>query len=410
MTTIQDVITVEGRGAFFHDDQMAIRGGREKDGFLYAGDPVTDGFEQVRMPVPALGIGLVLSNGEIVWGDALAVQYAGASGREPVPTHRSLKNEIGGVWREALVGASLDHFSTLCDRVSSINAGAATRYGCSQALLRAVATNKRRTATEVICEEFDLPLPTGPCALYAQSGDDRHTAVDKMVLKGVDILPHGLINSAEKFGPQGETFLEFVRYVASRVKRLGTESYKPRLHFDVYGWIGLGISENPTLVAEFIAQAQKAAHPFDLHIECPVDYGSTAAQIDGYAKIVTALERLGCTARIVADEHCNSIEDMRAFATARAAHIIQIKMPDVGLISDTIKAALHCRAEGAGVYVGGSCTETDLSAQLSADVALAVGAEMLLAKPGMGMDEGLTIVGNAQLRTLAEISHRGTHS
>ncbi|MFM7552407.1 MAG: methylaspartate ammonia-lyase, partial [Actinomycetota bacterium] len=59
-------------------------------------------------------------------------------------------------------------------------------------------------------------------------------------------------------------------------------------------------------------------------------------------------------------------------------------------------------AGGIGVFIGGSCAETDLSAQLSAQLAMAVDADQVLAKPGMGVDEGIAIVRNAMRRALVE--------
>lgn len=66
-----------------------------------------------------------------------------------------------------------------------------------------------------------------------------------MILKSVDVLPHGLINSREKFGASGEKFREFVRWVAERTTEIGEPSYRPILHFDVYGWIGFEIGMEP---------------------------------------------------------------------------------------------------------------------------------------------------------------------
>ena len=52
-------------------------------------------------------------------------------------------------------------------------------------------------------------------------------------------------------------------------------------------------------------------------------------------------------------------------------------------------------------HIGGSCSETERSAQVSVHVALGAGADQLLAKPGMGVDEGLSIVRNEMERALA---------
>ncbi|TIU10472.1 MAG: methylaspartate ammonia-lyase, partial [Mesorhizobium sp.] len=69
---------------------------------------------------------------------------------------------------------------------------------------------------------------------------------------------------------------------------------------------------------------------------------------------------------------------------------------------------LLCKANKVGAYVGGSCTETDLSAQASVHISVATQADMMLAKPGMGVDEAFSIVGNEQNRLLAILNRRAT--
>ena len=39
--------------------------------------------------------------------------------------------------------------------------------------------------------------------MFAQTGEDRRAGVDKMVLKRVDSLPHGLINTPALVGTDG---------------------------------------------------------------------------------------------------------------------------------------------------------------------------------------------------------------
>ena len=110
----------------------------------------------------------------------------------------------------------------------------------------------------------------------------------------------------------------------------------------------------------------------------------------------------------MADERCNTLDDIRLFAEAGAAHLVQIKMPDVGSIADTARAVLLCKRHGVGAYVGEGCAETDLSARVSVHIAVATQADMMLAKPGMGVDEGISIVGNEQARLLAILRHRAS--
>lgn len=402
---IADILSAPATGAFFYDDQLAIRAGVEQDGFLYRGVPLTPGFEAIRVPARALSIGLMLEDGHPVWGDMMGVQYSAGGGRDPLFDPERAAMLVREVLTPRLLGLEFTSFRHACAEVLALADSAAlpraVAYGVSQALLRAVAHAGRKTMAEVIVEEFGLPRPSGKVPLYAQSGDARHVAVDKMILRSVDVLPHGLINSREKFGDRGDAFLEFVGWVARRIRTIGATDYRPKLHFDVYGWVGLTFGLDPVAIADFIARAADAAAPFPFQIESPADFGAMEAQLVGFVDISAQLERLGCDAKIAADEWCNDLADVRAFIAARAAHILQIKMPDVGSVADTITAAVECKAAGIGAYVGGSCVETDLSAQVSVHVGVATQADMLLAKPGMGVDEALSIVGNEQNRLLA---------
>ncbi|ESX84851.1 methylaspartate ammonia-lyase [Mesorhizobium sp. LSHC412B00] len=407
---IKDVLLAPGNGAFFYDDQAAIRAGASQDGFVYLGEPVTPNFESIRVPAFSLSVGLVLADDAVVWGDMMGVQYSGAGGRDDLFETDQISDFTSRVVAPRLLDVDASLYLDACAKVfeplGHKRLPLAIEYGVSQALLRAAAHLQRTTMAEIVCSEFNLPLPTRRIPIYCQSGDAREINVDKMILKGVDILPHGLINSRQKFGVDGQTFMEFVKWVATRTRQIGRPGYHPILHFDVYGWIGQEIGLEPQRIADFICKVADNIPGFTLNVEFPADFGSTQAQIENYAKIVSILDNRGSSARIVVDERCNTLEDIRLFAEAKAAHLVQIKTPDVGSIADTARAVLLCKENKVGAYVGGSCTETDLSAQASVHLSVATQADMMLAKPGMGVDEAFSIVGNEQNRLLAMLNRR----
>jgi methylaspartate ammonia-lyase len=93
------------------------------------------------------------------------------------------------------------------------------------------------------------------------------------------------------------------------------------------------------------------------------------------------------------------LEDIDIFTAARAADVIHVKTPDLGGINNTIEALLLVRERGLRSYSGGTCNETDQSARVTTHVAMACGADQLLAKPGMGVDEGIMTVRNEMART-----------
>jgi len=152
---------------------------------------------------------------------------------------------------------------------------------------------------------------------------------------------------------------------------------------------------------------EKICYPYKLRIEGPVDMESKELQIDFLSKIKRKLKERGINVDIVADEWCNSLDDIKDFIKAEAVDMIQIKTPVLGSIHNSIEAVLYCKENNIGAYLGGSCNETDRSAQVSVHIALATQADQILAKPGMGVDEGLMIVYNEMMRTLKILKKKG---
>ena len=410
---IKKLICAPGRTGFFFDDQVAIKGGAEGDGFTYRGRPVLPGFSQIRQAGEAVSILLLLEDGQVAHGDCAAVQYSGVGGRDPlflagrfIPViEQWLKprlegRDIGlGMFRE--LAAEVDGF-ILPETGRPLHT--AIRYGVTQALLDGAAKASRQMMARVITAEYQTRLVDQPVPIFAQTGDERYLNADKMILKGIPVLPHGLINNVPtKLGPKGEKLLEYIKWLRKRVDELKPfPEYQPIFHIDVYGTIGLALDHDPEKIVAYLSRLAAAAAPFHLRIEGPVDMGEQEAQIDILRQLRALLDAHGINVEIVADEWCNTLEDIRLFADRRAGHMIQIKTPDLGGINNSIEAVLYCRSRGIGAYLGGTCNETDRSAQVCVHVAMATGPDQMLAKPGMGMDEGYMIVYNEMMRILAK--------
>ena len=404
---------VAGYSSFYFDDQKAIKAGAGQDGFVYVGEAKTPGFREIRQAGECVSVLLVLENGAVALGDCAAVQYSGAGGRDPlflasafVPfLEQHLKSRLEGLDVSTFL-ANARHFDTL--EIDGQRLHTAIRYGLTQALLDATAKARQITKAEVILDEYQLPLVAEPIPLFGQSGDDRYTAVDKMLLKGVDALPHGLINNVpDKLGYQGEKLEEYIRWLVARVEKLRTSpDYRPCLHIDVYGTIGLIFDQDAKRVADYLAGLEKAAGPLQLYIEGPVDAGSKDAQIEELSKIMRHLKAMGSPVKIVADEWCNTYEDIVDFTAAQSCDMVQIKTPDLGGVHNIVDAVLHCNRNGMEAYQGGTCNETDVSAHTCVHLALAARPMRMLIKPGMGFDEGMNTVYNEMHRTLALLKAR----
>ncbi len=407
---IVDLVCSAGRTGFYFDDQRAIKKGAGHDGVFYVGEPVTEGFTSVRQPGESISVMLVLEDGQVAYGDCAAVQYSGAGGRDPLFLARDFIPLIEKYIKPELVGKEADDFRGLCAMMEAIQIDGkrlhtAIRYGMSQAILDAVAKATHRQMCEVVADEYGCTVSDKPIAIFTQSGDDRYNNADKMIIKGAQVLPHALINNVEeKLGKHGEKLAEYVGWLRDRIlaKRLDP-SYAPVLHIDVYGTIGAAFGNNNyKAMADYIAQLEEIAKPFHLRIEGPMDCDcDRETQIEALAGLTKELDDRGIQVELVADEWCNTLEDIKLFADRKAGHMIQIKTPDLGGVNNTIEAVLYCKAKGIGAYQGGTCNETDRSAQVCVQCAMATQPDQILAKPGMGVDEGFMIVYNEMNRILA---------
>jgi len=407
---IVDVICSKGRTGFYFDDQRAIKGGAGHDGVFYVGAPVTEGFTSVRQAGESISVMLILEDGQIAYGDCAAVQYSGAGGRDPLFLARDFIPLIDEHIKPQLVGKEADNFRALAAMMEAIQIDGkrlhtAIRYGVSQALLDAVAKATGRLMCEVVADEYGCTVSDKPIPVFTQSGDERYSNSDKMIIKGAQVLPHALINNVrDKLGEKGEKLAEYVAWLRDRILQFRTDdSYAPVLHIDCYGTIGAVYGNNNyAAMADYIEELGRIAKPFHLRIEGPMDCDSTReAQIEALSGLTAELDKRGCDVELVADEWCNTLEDIKLFADAKAGHMVQIKTPDLGGVNNTIEAVLYCKEKGIGAYQGGTCNETDRSAQVCVQCAMATQPVQILAKPGMGVDEGFMIVYNEMERILA---------
>ncbi|MDP6872251.1 MAG: methylaspartate ammonia-lyase [Alphaproteobacteria bacterium] len=412
---IANVICSAGVSGYFNKDLAAAKQGARQDGFGFIDPPVTPGFDQVLQPGQALSVMLLLEDGQVAFGDCLDVIFTGAAGRDPLFKAEAHRAVVEGPLRERLIGRECDQFRPLAEEIEDFrHDGAqlhtALRFGISQALLQAAAMAGRCTAAEIIAAEYDCEIATAPVPLLGMCPTPQEFMVEKMIMKRVDILPHGsFANVANDLGPDGQKLIDYAAWVSQLITKKGGEGYQPAIHLDVYGTIGEMLGGNIDRIAEFTGRLVAAAAPYLLYLETPMIAENRQAQIEAFKALRGACEGRGIDVKLVADEWCNTLADIRAFADAGAADYLQVKAPDLGGLGNSIEALLYCREKDAGVYMGGSANETDQSARLSAHVALACRADFLMNKPGQGVDEGVSILSNEMARTLALIQARQTH-
>lgn len=410
---IIDVICSEGKTGFYFDDQRAIKKGAKHDGFTYVGEPVTEGFKSVRQAGESISVMLVLEDGQVAFGDCAAVQYSGAGGRDPLFLAKDFIPVIEKEIAPKLIGRELDSFKALAEefdrmQVNGKRLHTAIRYGVTQALLDGVAKAKKVTMAEVVRDEYNTGVDIKRIPIFTQSGDDRYDNADKMIIKGAEVMPHALINNVEeKLGKDGSKLLEYVKWLSERVQKLRTcECYSPVFHIDVYGTIGVAFDYDTDKMANYLEKLGEAAKPFKLRIEGPMDVEDRQKQMEALRDLTTEIDKRGINVELVADEWCNTYDDVKFFADNKSGHMLQIKTPDLGGVNNVIESILYCKKKGIGAYCGGTCNETNRSSEVTTNIAIACGADQCLAKPGMGVDEGYMIVNNEMNRVVALVNRR----
>ena len=456
MPAIVRLLAVPAVGGYYCEDLAALQSRPMPIADRYAAPAVTPGFRRVREVAEAVSVGLALDDGRVAWGDCVAVAYSGKAGRWPVFRADEGVATLRTVVAPALEGRPLAQFRALASAMDGLTetvvverpaeaprVGSASRlsrrdlltgrfaradeaespgvervavtrplhtavrYGVSQALLGAVALARGITMAEVIADEWGLPTPSEPVPIHAQSGGDRYANVDKMIARRVASLPHALVdNIPEQLGSDGSKLVQYARWVKERIQALAGADYRPAIHLDAHGALGQIFDNNLGKVLGILYALESAVKPYPLRVECPVMLASREAQIDAMRTLRDYVRARGLRVQLVADEWANTLDDIRAFVDAQAADMIQIKMPDLGSVHNAVDAVLACKRGGVGAFLGGSCAETDLSARVSVHVALATRPDMVMAKPGMGVDEAVMLTQNEMGRALAEMAHR----
>lgn len=404
---IKDAICFAGSTGSFCDDQVAVKNGAKKDGFIFIGDPVTPKFKAIRVPGESISIVIVLEDGQIAQGDCCGVYYSGVCGRDPLfiaDEHIPTVKEHIIPW---LIGQELASFRELARSLENLvcpdmNTAyhTAIRYGVSQALLDAVAKSKKKLMAEIIADEYGTEISKTRISIFSQT-EDRYDNADRMILRNVDVLPNAMINNLEtKVGKDGKILEEYVAWLSNRVSKISpNKNYFPILHIDCYGTIAEMKSYDKEEIIKYLIQLGEIAKPYRLRIEEVSDMGSVEGQVNFLKNIKDGIK--DSNVEIVVDEWCNVLEDIKLYCDKQAVNMINIKAPDLGSISNTIEAILYCKKHGVGAYLGGTANGTVASGQVCAHVAMATCADQVLARPGLGVDEGYMITYNEMMKILA---------
>ena len=394
---IIEVVTYRGWGGYFFEDLEFIRKQGTPVADRYHTKTGHERFPFVRTPAPVVGVGLKLDHGSVHWGDAVAVSFGGKSGRAGPGSADQLEKWFQDRLAPWIKGRTVT--SWLETEQAFIkefpDAPPFVRYAVSQAIISAVSTFHGEQSFKVMAKELKLPIVKSPVPLHGSSGADWNQAVDRMLARRLTFLPQGQFESIlDQIGTKGEKLLAWVREFKKRAEKF---SYVPTLTLDFHGALGELFKDDMSAVADLIKAIASEVKPHKLHLESPIVGKTLKDHAEQMAEIRKHLSSAG-DIRLVADEWANEVADIQYLIDQKAVDGIHIKMPDTGSLSECAEAVSICRKAGVFALLGGSCTETDIGARLSAQLAMATRPDALLVKPGMGFDESYALMFNEMAR------------
>lgn len=399
---IIQVKAVKGQGAYYYEDLAALQKNPTPENDRWRTPATSTGFNWIREVAEVVCLGVQTGDGQWHWGDCVGVSYSGKSGREKVFRASEGIEQIEERLKPKLQGKVLTSFRKLMEEVDVLSIHGAIKYGVSQALLKAVAHAMGEPVWKTIQREWGITDKVVPVLIQGSSGNNREVNADKMIVNRLAALPHGQIDDvATQLGWNGEILIDYAKWLRQRVMTLGEKNYSPVIHLDVHGAVGKIFKNNPEKVAQYLIEIETIVSPLIVRLESVVLGDSREETISLLQSLKSELKRRNSKVQICVDEWANNLEDVVEFIKSQVADMVHLKMPDLGGINQTIDAALLLKNNHIQVLLGGSCIETDLSARLSVQVALAVQPTSILAKPGMGIDEGLQIMKNEMARALA---------
>jgi len=198
---------------------------------------------------------LILEDGQVAYGDCNTVQYPEVGGRDPLFITEKYIPIMEKYITPELIGLDIDNFRQAAEKIDNFKIEnreihKAISYGVTQALLDASAKSKKITMCELIKQEYNINDKVSYVPIFGQTGDERYQNIDKMIIKGVDVMPHGLINNVEeKLGKDGEKLIDFIKWIKEtapvcvRSTFLGAHAIPAEYKSNVSRYVDLVINE-----------------------------------------------------------------------------------------------------------------------------------------------------------------------
>jgi methylaspartate ammonia-lyase len=353
--------------------------------------------------VPGTCVRIYLEEDAILYfGDAATVQFSGRCGREPFVRHDliALERRLSDLLPRHLFADSDPRVNSkyLEDALKRELPEARTSlmYALSQIQLQRHATRDGQQIPRYVRKLYrrDLESPPPDPRILAQTDSVDVSILHDMLSRGASILPHGNFCTPEIAGAGLTNVHAYLRAIKKAFDDHGAPP-DTTVHLDLYGVVGDLCGGSVERILDVLIEFSKAVHPHPLQVESPIICASQAEQYSTMARLKDLLDRHEPSITLIIDEWCNDLDDIRTAVDVGAAHIAQIKVPDLGSIFNSIEALLHCKSAGVRTYLGGTSNETVQSSAISYAATIPFGPDQILAKPSMSAAVAISLCRSA---------------
>ena len=409
--SIHEVLCTQTFGGFYYEDITSLHEKSVPEEDRYVTRSQQEGFRYLREIAETLSVGLVHDH-HVAWGDCVGVAHGGKAGRRHVLRHgpaKKIVEEVVAPWLKRVPISSLKAFDRdwkAFEFGQRDDFDPALTYGLTQAVLGLLAAfmGSPKALFRVIAKEWDLPqtdLEVLP--LQGSLGNNRIENAEKMIIRRLAALPHSRVDDIEsQLGLEGEKLLAYVQWLKEHIRRVDDPTYTPTVHLDVHGAVGRIFNQKVDQIVDYLMLLQDTLGPLPLRMESVALADSVDDQIEIYSQIKNELVRRQSPVKLVADEWANNLQDIQKFVDRGCVDMVHVKCPDVGSVADIVNSILYCKQGGISVLLGGSSIETAISTRATMHIAMVTRPDVVLMKPGMGVDEAYMICQGEMARIAAE--------
>jgi len=275
----------------------------------------------------------------------------------------------------------------------------AIRQGLSQALLAAIALERREPLTAWLARAYGYPDPSA--AVPLQMPILRGTMFQ--LAEAVVALRYTVsgANFERELGSQVERLQRFVRQLSQGITGATSKTLRPILHLDMHGGLQALFNDNLGLMLGVIYGLEEAAHPCLLRVQDPI----LSADIQHTARLTRNLKDLldkrGISVQLVAGAGLHSPADVAIYADSKAVDAVSLHASRLGSFAALAETIAICRQAELAVYLDGS------PAAAIAQLALAFQVDEVIASAQPPVQASVAALQNEMSRTLAELKfHR----